>query len=36
MTNDDKIGDDIPPEQQKALQQFCYQSLKLPVGGVGI
>ncbi|KAJ9694894.1 hypothetical protein PVL29_010392 [Vitis rotundifolia] len=33
MTNDDKIGDDIPPEQQKALQQFCYQSLKLPVGG---
>ncbi|KAK2966141.1 hypothetical protein RJ640_018394 [Escallonia rubra] len=33
MTNDDILGDSIPPEQQDALRQFCYQALKL-AGGV--
>uniref|UniRef100_A0A5B6Z2J7 mRNA guanylyltransferase n=1 Tax=Davidia involucrata TaxID=16924 RepID=A0A5B6Z2J7_DAVIN len=32
MTNDDVLGDSIPSEQQEALRQFCYQSLKLGVG----
>ncbi|KAL5555204.1 hypothetical protein UlMin_037440 [Ulmus minor] len=35
MTNDDVLGDEIPWDQQEALRQFCYQSLKLNVGGRG-
>ncbi|KAL6146139.1 hypothetical protein ACLB2K_056822 [Fragaria x ananassa] len=30
MTNDDILGDEIPRDQQEAMRQFCYQSLKLP------
>jgi len=32
MTNDDVLGDEIPSDQQDALRQFCYQTLKLVVG----
>lgn len=32
MTNDDVLGDEIPTDQQDALRQFCYQTLKLGVG----
>lgn len=32
MTNDDVLGDEIPSDQQDALRQFCYQTLKLGVG----
>lgn len=32
MTNDDILGDEIPRDQQEAMRQFCYQSLKLPPG----
>ncbi|XP_052175702.1 uncharacterized protein LOC127790300 [Diospyros lotus] len=35
MTNDDVLGDSIPFDQQVALRQFCYQALKLAVGGRG-
>ncbi|KAL3536484.1 hypothetical protein ACH5RR_004945 [Cinchona calisaya] len=35
MTNDDILGDGIPPDQQEALRQFVYQSLKLSVGVKG-
>ncbi|XP_061344419.1 uncharacterized protein LOC133290366 [Gastrolobium bilobum] len=35
MTNDDVLGDEIPTDQQDALRQFCYQSLKLGVGARG-
>ncbi|KAL5810221.1 hypothetical protein ACOSQ4_026789 [Xanthoceras sorbifolium] len=35
MTNDDVLGDEIPHGQQEAFQQFCYQTLKLSVGGRG-
>lgn len=30
MSNDDILGDGIPPDQEEAMRQFCYQSLKLP------
>ncbi|PIN02762.1 mRNA capping enzyme, guanylyltransferase (alpha) subunit [Handroanthus impetiginosus] len=33
MTNDDILGDKVPSDQEIAMRQFCYQSLKLP-GGV--
>ncbi|KAG8374389.1 hypothetical protein BUALT_Bualt11G0126800 [Buddleja alternifolia] len=33
LTNDDILGDKIPSDQEIAMRQFCYQSLKLP-GGV--
>ncbi|KAK6152508.1 hypothetical protein DH2020_015143 [Rehmannia glutinosa] len=33
MTNDDILGDNVPPDQEIAMRQFCYQTLKLP-GGV--
>ncbi|CDP06519.1 unnamed protein product [Coffea canephora] len=36
MTNDDILGDAIPSEQQEALRQFVYQSLKLSVGVKGL
>ncbi|KAM0991414.1 hypothetical protein ACFX13_009968 [Malus domestica] len=29
MTNDDILGDEIPWDQQEAMRQFCYQTLKL-------
>lgn len=32
MTNDDILGDSIPSDQQEAMRQFCYQSLKLGAG----
>jgi mRNA-capping enzyme len=32
MTIDDVLGDEIPADQQDALRQFCYQSLKLGAG----
>lgn len=32
MTNDDVLGDEIPADQQDALRQFCYQTLKLGAG----
>ncbi|WVZ16817.1 hypothetical protein V8G54_009799 [Vigna mungo] len=35
MTNDDVLGDEIPSDQQDALRQFCYQTLKLVVGARG-
>ncbi|PRQ43021.1 putative mRNA (guanine-N(7)-)-methyltransferase [Rosa chinensis] len=35
MTNDDILGDEIPRDQQEAMRQFCYQSLKLPPGKRG-
>ncbi|BAT97335.1 hypothetical protein LR48_Vigan661s000400 [Vigna angularis] len=35
MTNDDVLGDEIPSDQQDALRQFCYQTLKLAVGARG-
>ncbi|XP_027334116.1 mRNA-capping enzyme-like isoform X2 [Abrus precatorius] len=35
MTNDDVLGDEIPTDQQDALRQFCYQTLKLGVGPRG-
>ncbi|KAL2337851.1 hypothetical protein Fmac_012297 [Flemingia macrophylla] len=35
MTNDDILGDEIPADQQDALRQFCYQTLKLAVGPRG-
>ncbi|KAK7390624.1 hypothetical protein VNO78_25950 [Psophocarpus tetragonolobus] len=35
MTNDDILGDEIPADQQDALRQFCYQTLKLGVGARG-
>ncbi|KAK7382578.1 hypothetical protein VNO80_01488 [Phaseolus coccineus] len=35
MTNDDVLGDEIPSDQQDALRQFCYQTLKLGVGARG-
>ncbi|XP_021897339.1 mRNA-capping enzyme isoform X2 [Carica papaya] len=35
MTNDDILGDEIPNDQLDALRQFCYQTLKLNVGGRG-
>lgn len=33
LTNDDLLGDKIPCDQEIAMRQFCYQTLKLP-GGV--
>lgn len=33
MTNDDILGDKIPSDQEIAMRQFCYQTLRLP-GGV--
>ncbi|XP_059647150.1 uncharacterized protein LOC132293621 isoform X2 [Cornus florida] len=35
MTNDDVLGDSIPFDQQESFRQFCYQMLKLNVGGRG-
>ncbi|BBH06237.1 mRNA capping enzyme family protein [Prunus dulcis] len=35
MTNDDILGDEIPWDQQESMRQFCYQTLKLVVGGRG-
>ncbi|KAL8121500.1 uncharacterized protein LOC141659111 [Apium graveolens] len=35
MTNDDVLGDSIPSDQQEAMRQFCYKSLKMAVGGRG-
>ncbi|KAK7349950.1 hypothetical protein VNO77_07876 [Canavalia gladiata] len=35
LTNDDVLGDEIPSDQQDALRQFCYQTLKLGVGARG-
>ncbi|XP_062166019.1 uncharacterized protein LOC133872513 isoform X2 [Alnus glutinosa] len=35
MTNDDILGDEIPRDQQDALRQFCYQTLKLGGGARG-
>lgn len=35
MTNDDVLGDSIPLDQQDSMRQFCYQTLKLAVGGRG-
>lgn len=32
MTNDDILGDKIPSDQETAMRQFCYQSLKLSAG----
>ncbi|KAL0344487.1 UNVERIFIED_CONTAM: capping enzyme, partial [Sesamum radiatum] len=32
MTNDDILGDKVPSDQEVAMRQFCYQSLKLPTG----
>ncbi|KAL0426273.1 UNVERIFIED_CONTAM: capping enzyme [Sesamum latifolium] len=32
MTNDDILGDKVPSDQEVAMRQFCYQSLKLPAG----
>lgn len=32
MTNDDVLGDEIPADQQVAFRQFCYQTLRLPIG----
>lgn len=32
MTNDDVLGDPIPFDQQDAMRQFCYQTLKLGIG----
>lgn len=32
MTNDDVLGDAIPYDQQEAMRQFCYHSLKLGAG----
>ncbi|KAF8402713.1 hypothetical protein HHK36_010801 [Tetracentron sinense] len=35
MTNDDILGDAIPFDQQDAMRQFCYHSLKLGRGAKG-
>lgn len=35
MTNDDVLGDPIPFDQQDAMRQFCYQTLKLGIGARG-
>ncbi|KAI5663666.1 hypothetical protein M9H77_22989 [Catharanthus roseus] len=35
MSNDDILGDGIPPDQEETMRQFCYQTLKLPGGGKG-
>ncbi|KAM7260320.1 hypothetical protein ACFE04_016061 [Oxalis oulophora] len=35
LTNDDVLGDEIPPEQLHVLQQFCYRALKMNFGGGG-
>ncbi|KAL8509189.1 hypothetical protein ACS0TY_016394 [Phlomoides rotata] len=35
LTNDDILGDKIPSDQEIAMRQFCYQTLKLPLGGRG-
>ncbi|OMO97430.1 hypothetical protein COLO4_14610 [Corchorus olitorius] len=35
MTNDDILGDEIPPDQLESLRMFCYQTLKLTTGGRG-
>ncbi|XP_043711172.1 mRNA-capping enzyme-like isoform X3 [Telopea speciosissima] len=32
MTNDDVLGDAIPADQQDAMRQFCYHTLKLVTG----
>ncbi|XP_043713709.1 mRNA-capping enzyme-like isoform X3 [Telopea speciosissima] len=32
MTNDDVMGDAIPADQQDAMRQFCYHTLKLGTG----
>ncbi|MCL7021446.1 hypothetical protein MKW94_013795, partial [Papaver nudicaule] len=32
LSNDDVLGDAIPPEQQEALRRLCYDSLKLRAG----
>lgn len=32
MTNDDILGDEIPPDQLDVFRRFCYQTLKLNVG----
>ncbi|KAI3930139.1 hypothetical protein MKW98_004891 [Papaver atlanticum] len=36
LTNDDVLGDAIPWDQQEAMRQFCYHSLKLGAGAKGI
>eukprot|EP00262_Sarcandra_glabra_P008365 TRINITY_DN2186_c0_g4_i1.p1 TRINITY_DN2186_c0_g4~~TRINITY_DN2186_c0_g4_i1.p1 ORF type:complete len:618 (-),score=92.15 TRINITY_DN2186_c0_g4_i1:387-2063(-) len=35
ITNDDILGDAIPFDQQDAMRQFCYKSLKLVTGAKG-
>ncbi|KAF8394951.1 hypothetical protein HHK36_018890 [Tetracentron sinense] len=35
LTNDDVLGDAIPFDQQDAMRQFCYRSLKLNIGAKG-
>ncbi|ESW34402.1 hypothetical protein PHAVU_001G149600 [Phaseolus vulgaris] len=35
LTNDDILGDPIPPNQLRAMQEVCYQLLKLGTGGRG-
>ncbi|XVF78903.1 hypothetical protein PTKIN_Ptkin14bG0175200 [Pterospermum kingtungense] len=35
LTNDDILGDEIPKDQLESLRLFCYQTLKLNVGGRG-
>ncbi|OVA10755.1 Dual specificity phosphatase [Macleaya cordata] len=35
LTNDDVLGDAIPYDQQDAMRQFCYHSLKLGTGAKG-
>lgn len=35
MTNDDVLGDAIPYDQQEAMRQFCYHSLKMGTGAKG-
>ncbi|KAJ1433051.1 Tyrosine specific protein phosphatases domain [Sesbania bispinosa] len=35
LTNDDVLGDSIPPNELRTMQEVCYQLLKLGTGGRG-
>ncbi|XP_039059115.1 mRNA-capping enzyme-like isoform X2 [Hibiscus syriacus] len=35
LTNDDILGDEVPRDQLESMRSFCYQTLKLNVGGRG-
>jgi mRNA-capping enzyme len=35
MSNDDVLGDEIPPDQEEGYRQFFYRMLSLNIGGRG-